>query len=321
MATTLITGGNAGLGLDTARRLADKKHNLVLAGRDRTGVEKAASELREQFGIQVTTVHLDLSSLASVRSAAKEVQRLIAEGHIEHLDALLCNAGAQFRGPISYSKDGYEETFAINYLGHFLLVNLLLNCLLEDGRIVFTASGTHDPATMDGKMVGKALEPDAVALANEGKQGRKPSSGGVRYATSKLCTVLLCYELNRRLAKRGSRIVSIAFDPGLIPETGLGRTAPAFASRLLRTKLMKWLLQKLGVTMGSLEFSGDALARIAVDPDFSGTAGQYLQSKNGSLITSRSSKASYNEQKATKLWNDSATLVKLKPEEISEVLG
>jgi NAD(P)-dependent dehydrogenase (short-subunit alcohol dehydrogenase family) len=320
MGTTLITGGNAGLGLEAAKRLAAKKQNLVLAGRDRSGLEKAASDLRERLGVQVSTVQLDLSSLASVRSAAKDVQRLIAEGQIQHLDALVCNAGAQFRGPISYSKDGYEETFAINYLGHFLLVNLLLDCLTEDGRVVFTASGTHDPETMDGKMVGKAIEPDAFALANEGKQGRKPSSGGVRYATSKLCTLMLCYELNRRLAKRASSLASIAYDPGLIPETGLSRTAPAFAARLLRTKLMKWLLQNLGVTMGSLTFSGDALARIAVDPDFAGATGQYLQSKNGSLITSRSSKASYDEEKAFRLWRDSATLVKLESNETAEVL-
>ena len=320
MGTTLITGGNAGLGLEAAKRLAAKKQDLVLAGRDQVTVEKAASELRERFGVQVTTVRLDLASLASVRSAAEEVRRLIAEGQIQPLNALLCNAGAQFQGPISYSKDGYEETFAINYLGHFLLVNLLLDCLTEDGRVVFTASGTHDPETMDGKMVGKAIEPDGFALANEGKQGRKPSSGGVRYSTSKLCTMLFCYEVNRRLAKRGSGRASIAYDPGLVPETGLSRTAPAFAAGLLRTKGMKWLLQKLGVTMGSLAFSGEALARIAIDPEFEGASGRYLQSKNGSLDTARSSKASYDEQKATRLWKDSATLVKLQPHETPEML-
>ena len=99
---------------------------------------------------------LDLSSLASVRAAATEIQRLIAEGQLERLDALLCNAGAQFRGPISYSKEGYEETFAINHLGHFLLVNLLLESLVGNARVVLTASGTHDPETMDGKLVESA---------------------------------------------------------------------------------------------------------------------------------------------------------------------
>ncbi len=320
MGTTFITGGNAGLGFEAAKCLAAKKQNLVLAGRNPSTVQKAASELHARFGVQVTTVQLDLSSLASVRSAAKDVHRLIAEGKIEHLDALLCNAGAQFRGPISYSKDGYEETFATNYLGHFLLVNLLLDCLTKHGRVVFTASGTHDPETMDGKMVGKAIEPNAFALANEGKQNKKASSAGVRYATSKLCTLLFCYELNRRLIKRGSNLASIAFDPGLIPETGLTRTAPAFAAWLLRTRGMKWLLQKLGVTIGSLAFSGNALARIAVDPEFTEISGQYLQSNLGRLTTSKSSKASYDEQKAVRLWEDAATLVKLQLTETAEIL-
>ena len=320
MGTTLITGGHAGLGLEAAACLAGRRENLVLAGRDLARVNKAASDLRTRFGVQVTPVQLDLASLDSVRSAASHVRRLIAEGQVPRLDALLCNAGAQFQGPISYSKEGYEETFATNHLGHFLLVNLLLVTLADDGRVVFTASGTHDPETMDGKMVGKAVEPDALALANDGKNGTKPISGGTRYATSKLCNILFAYELTRRLKRNGSHVESIAFDPGLIPETGLMRTAPAFAARLMQKSLVKWLLRKLGVTMGSLPFSGDALARIAVDPHFANATGHYLQSNNGSLVNARSSKTSYDESKAAKLWNDSEVLVHLQPGEISKMV-
>ena len=83
---------------------------------------------------------------------------------------------------------------------------------------------------------------------------------------------------------------------------------------------MKWLLRKLGVTMGSLSFSGDALARLAVDSEFAEASGQYLQSDNGSLVIARSSTASYDEQEAAKLWSDSETLVNLQPEERPEVL-
>ncbi len=60
---------------------------------------------------------------------------------------------------------------------------------------------------------------------------------------------------------------------------------------------MKWLFGRVGVMMGSLSFSGDALARLAVDPSFSGASGQYLQSNNGSLMTAQSSKASYDDKK------------------------
>jgi NAD(P)-dependent dehydrogenase (short-subunit alcohol dehydrogenase family) len=320
MGTTLITGGHAGLGFEAATRLAEKKQNLVLAGRNLATVEAAAAGIRSRFGVHVTAVTLDLSSLDSVRAATVDIQRLIAAGQLERLDAMLCNAGIQFQGPISYSKDGYEETFATNHLGHFLLVNLLANSLTGDARVVMTASGTHDPETMDGKLVGRAIEPDAYLLANEGKDGRKPSSGGVRYTTSKLCNILFAYELNRRFAKHGSRMISIAFDPGYIPETGLARTAPALAVGLLRSKFGKWLFRTLGITMGSLSFSGDALARLAIDKEFAAAGGQYFQSKEGSLLCERSSEVSYDEQKALNLWKDSEALVKLRPEEMSEVL-
>ncbi|MDR5822348.1 SDR family NAD(P)-dependent oxidoreductase [Caballeronia sp. LZ043] len=319
MGTTLITGGHTGLGFETAAKLAAKKQNLILAGRNSSAVEAAAERLRERFGVQVTTVRLDVSSLGSVRSAAAEIKRFIAAGTFNDLHALICNAGAQFRGPIEYSADGFELTFSTNYLGHFLLVNLLLDTLAQDGRIVFTASGTHDPDTIDGKMVGKAIAADAMALAHEGRQG-KASAGGVLYATSKLCLLLFAYELSRRLAKHRSNLTSIAFDPGFIPETGLARTSPAFAVSLLRTNGMKWLLRKLGVTMGSISFSGDASARIATDPQFARASGQYLQSKDSTLVPAQSSKASYDEQTAAKLWNDSMALVKLQSNEMPKVI-
>ena len=96
-----------------------------------------------------------------------------------------------------------------------------------NGRVVFTASGTHDPDTTDGKMVGAAVEPNATTLANDGKNGAKPLSAGKRYSTSKLCTVMYAYELARRLADRpGSSIASIAYDPGSVPETGFLRGMP-----------------------------------------------------------------------------------------------
>ena len=315
MATILITGGDAGLGWAASSRLAEQRFNLVLAGRDPEKVERAAKQLRERYSVAVTTLALDLASLRSVRAAAAKVRSIISQGTLEPLQAVLCNAGAQFRGPISYSADGFEETFAVNCLGTLLLAELLLDCVIDGGRIVFTASGTHDPETMDGKSVGAAVEPDADALAHQGKDGRKAISGGRRYATSKLCDILYSYELDRRLKALGQPVASIAFDPGFIPETGLARTAPAFAQRALRSGFVKWVLQRIGVTMGSLPFSGDALAAIATDARFANASGKFLQSKNGQVSEVRSSKASYDPGKAAKLWRDSERLVQLTAEE------
>ena len=319
MQTVFITGGHKGLGLASVQRIAAKGgYDLVLGGRNLSEVEAAVGELRRTTGVNARALLLDVSSLASVRTAVTGFKRMVADGTVAPLQVLMLNAGAQFLGDIAFSADGYEQTFATNCLGHFLLLNLLLNDIQGGGRVGCTASGTHDPATMDGKMVGAAVAPDAFALANQGKRG-KPISGGKRYTTSKLCTVLYAYELNRRLEAAGADIASIAFDPGLIVETSLMRTAPPMARRLMGTGPAKWLFKTMGVTMGSLSFSSGALADVATSPRYADASGKYIQSRNGRLVEARSSKASYDEASARKLWTDSEALVRLAPEERSSL--
>lgn len=311
MPSVLITGGHKGLGLEATRKIAEQGgHDIIMAGRNLVEVDAAAQRLRNRYGTTIRTVVLDVSSLQSVRSAAEAVRGLVSNVSVSPLQVLLLNAGAQFRGPIEYSADGNEMTFATNCLGHFLLLHLLEDLMQDGGRIVFTASGTHDPDTMDGKMVGKVVEPDAFRLANDGRAG-KPLSGGVRYSTSKLCTMLHAYELDRQLRARGSSLQSIAFDPGLIVETGLMRSAPSAAQRLMRTSGMKWILRRMGVTMGSIAFSGTALAKVAIDSAFAAASGKYIQSKNGQLIEAKSSVMSHDKERAHKLWVDCKKIVEL----------
>lgn len=316
MSVAVITGGHSGIGYSCARHLAlQYKWNLVLAGRSPDKMNQAAEELRREAGVNVATLALDTSSLASVRAAAAQCIAMLDNGKLASLDALLCNAGERFDGPVAYSEDGYEVTFASNCLGHFVLTCLLAERMVPAGRIVFTASGTHDPDTRDGKLVGAVVDPDAVVLANIGKDGLKPISAGKRYSTSKLCNVLNAYELHRRLRKSGSSIVAIAFDPGSTPDTGFLRTMPKPVQWLSTTTFMTWLSRRLGVTIGSLGFSGASLARLATDPAYARSSGKYLQSNDGKLIETRSSTLSYDESKAAKLWNQMAALARLQPEE------
>lgn len=316
MATILITGGHGGIGLECSRQLASVYHvNLVLAGRSLERMEPVAQELRTAYGVKVNTIQLDTSSLVSVRSAAAQCRTMLDNGEIDSLQAIVCNAGVRLSGPVSYSADGYEETFATNYLGHFLLVELLFDRVADHGRIVYTASGTHDPDTTDGKMVGIAAEPDAVALANTGKDGKKTLSTGKLYATSKLCMILHAYELDRRLRRSGSSVASIAYDPGSTSGTGFLREMPKPVQWISKTAFMNWFFKRAGITMGSVDFSGKALAKIAADPAYANGSGKYFQSNDGKLIERRSSKMSYDEQRALKLWNDTKKLVHLQPNE------
>ena len=136
MSTVFITGGHAGIGFECAKQLASRSRcDLVLAGRGVERMESAAQHLRVSFGVKVTTLKLDTSSLESVRKAAAEFRNLLDSGEVPSFDALLCNAGGRHNGPTTYSPDGYETTFATNCLGHFLLIELLLD------RIA--AGGTH----------------------------------------------------------------------------------------------------------------------------------------------------------------------------------
>lgn len=315
MSTILITGGHSGIGLECSKYIASHyRLNLVLAGRSLERMNPVAQELRTAYGVKVSTLKLDTSSLASVRSAAAQCHTMLNNNEIDSLQAIICNAGVRLGGPVSYSADGYEETFATNYLGHFLLVELLFDRIADQGRIVFTASGTHDPDTADGKMMGVA-EPDAIALANTGKDGKKPLSAGKLYTTSKLCMILNAYELDRRLRRTGSSIASIAYDPGATSGTGFLREMPKPMQWLSEGALMNWILKRIGVTMGSVDFSGKALAKIAADSAYAKGSGRYFQSNDDKLIERRSSKMSYDEKRALKLWNDSKMLVHLQPDE------
>tara|TARA_R110002020_G_scaffold226558_2_gene436942 strand:+ start:1105 stop:2073 length:969 start_codon:yes stop_codon:yes gene_type:complete len=321
MPTILITGGHSGIGIECSKLLASTyRYNLILAGRSPVKMVAFAKELRNSYQIKVKVLNMDTSSLASVRSGAAQCLTMLDNGEIDSLKGIICNAGVRLNGKISYSEEGYEKTFATNYLGHVLLVELLIDQVAKNGRIVFTASGTHDPDTTDGKMMGVAAEYDALELANIGKDGTKSPSNGKLYATSKLNMILYAYELDRRLKRAGVSILSIAYDPGATSGTGFLRNMPKPVQWLASTSFMHWVMKRNGVTMGDVVFSGESLAKVAADPAYATGSGRYFQSNDGKLIERRSSKLTYDEQRAKKLWEDTETLMHLQPNEASKKL-
>ncbi|WP_438871352.1 hypothetical protein [Paractinoplanes lichenicola] len=127
-----------------------------------------------------------------------------------------------------------------------------------------------------------ALEPDAVALATSAKL-----AAGVRYSTSKLCTVMYAYELHRRLRASGSTVSSIAYDPDAVPETGFLRSMPRPVQRLSTSAAMKWFSRRIGITTSDVAFSGASLAALAVAPEHAQASGQYFQAHDETLTAVR----------------------------------
>ncbi|HKD89511.1 MAG TPA: SDR family oxidoreductase, partial [Streptosporangiaceae bacterium] len=193
--TFLITGGNTGIGLATARALAKRGGRIHLACRsEQKGQAAAAAVAAEAGSDQVRFLQLDLADLASVRASA---QAFLALG--EPLHVLINNAGVAGRRALT--KDGFELTFGVNHLGHFAFTIALLDCLTSSkARIVNVASDAHYAA--------KGINFDQLRRPARGITGMK------EYAVSKLCNVLFTQELARRLA--GAGVTSYSLHPGVV---------------------------------------------------------------------------------------------------------
>ena len=121
--TVIVTGGNSGLGYQCAKNIAmkDKDYTLVLACRNPEKAARAIQDMKAETGNEnIHSVALDLASLESVR-AFKELYK---KENFPPLYSIVCNAGLN-RTPLEYTKDGFEMTFGVCHLGHFLLAKLL----------------------------------------------------------------------------------------------------------------------------------------------------------------------------------------------------
>lgn len=308
--TVIITGGNTGLGPECAREIArsDGDWHIVLAGRDERRNSQAAGRLATQTGSpNIEAMVLDLASLASVRSFVKQ----FAARNLPPLRAIVCNAGIQVTGALTYTGDGFETMFAVNHLGHFLLVNLLLEQLQAPAKIVFVSSGTHD-AEQPEKLFGAARYTSARELATPDTAAADPFRGIGRYATSKLLNILCAYELHRRMQAAGLSsserpIAVLAYDPGAVPETSLARGYHPVVQAVWRSRLLRRSLELGGAVFSDPRTSGRAMARLVLDPALMADSACYFRVWN----ENRSSRDSYNLAYARDLWETSVVLAEL----------
>jgi light-dependent protochlorophyllide reductase len=296
--TAIITGANTGLGYECARALLrrDPDWHVVLAVRDlKRGRDAAASLGQPQ---RCTVMQADLASLESVGRFGADYR----SAELPPTRAVVCNAGLQLVSETRHSADGIELTFAVNHLGHFALVQGLLDLLVAPARVVIVSSGTHDPANRTGMPPARYTSAEELAHPEPELGESAERSGRRRYTTSKLCNVLFAYELDRRLGKGHNGITVNVFDPGLMPGSGLARDysgVQRFAWRFV-LPLLRVMPQ-----VHSARVSGGHLAALVDDPAYEGQSGRYF----AGLQAINSSADSYDAEKAADLWLTSERLI------------
>jgi NAD(P)-dependent dehydrogenase (short-subunit alcohol dehydrogenase family) len=285
--TALITGGTGGLGFRTAQAiLADGNWDAVITGRG------AVADVAARLGGRARGHRLDLGSLAAVRRFARD---------LPPLDAVICNAGLLNVSGTTFTDDGIEETFAVNHLAHFLLVQEVLPSMPAPGRVVFVSSATHDPAQRTGFPPPGYISARRLAHPDDADTEYPMRAGQRRYTASKLCNILATYEFARRIPAEVSTFN--AFDPGQMPGTGLARDlrgVRAFAWK----RVMPALTLVPGINRHTPKQSATALARLVLDPQLTDATGRYF---NGTREV-RSSAESYDTRKAADLWETSSAL-------------
>jgi NAD(P)-dependent dehydrogenase (short-subunit alcohol dehydrogenase family) len=218
----LVTGSTDGLGRRVADELAERGARVLVHGRDPAKVDEAAREAGAEAGVVA-----DLAELEQVRRLAAEAGEL---------DTLVNNAGV-IEWERRESADGSELTFAVNYLSHFLLTELLLPRLREPARIVNVASSGQAPLDFDDLMLERSYE------------------GYTAYAKSKLAQVMFTISLAERLTDRD--VTVNALHPATLMDT-------------------KMVLENLGPPHSSVEEGVRAVVRLVADPELDGVTGRYF---------------------------------------------
>ena len=293
----VMTGATSGIGLAAAQRLiAEAGNQLVVGARSPT---KAPADIVAKTRV----LTLDLARLQSVRDFAAALQS------DPPIDALILNAGLQTQHQ-QVSADGFEMTFAVNHLAHYLLARLLAPRMANGGRIILTSSGTHDPDLKTS--MPPPLHADAEKLAHPQTDPQRDKNDGLAgrraYSTSKLCNVLTVRSLATHLADNRPDIMLAAFDPGFTPGTGLARDYPGPLNLIFR-HVMPLVMR--GERTSTPENSGRLLADLATEPGYAGARGAYFAVRGKQLVETPPSKLARDEAVAERLWTDSAAMVGL----------
>jgi NAD(P)-dependent dehydrogenase (short-subunit alcohol dehydrogenase family) len=203
--TVLITGPTGGLGRSATMAMANRpegeRPDLLLVGRPGQALHDVGDEARAA-GATAHEISCDLASLADVRAAGATVKDLLISAAVRPLRGLVANAGLSVVDTRSASADGYELTFAVNYLAHAQLIDGLLDSFTRPARIVLVGSSTYYANWVRRLMMVPAAEwTDPLEIAKPAGSDVSPTlkSAGVAYSNSKLAILYYAHELQRRV--------------------------------------------------------------------------------------------------------------------------
>ncbi|XP_028323539.1 polyprenol dehydrogenase [Gouania willdenowi] len=278
----IVTGGTRGMGFETARHLASIGMHVIIAGNEKEEGAVAVEKINEGGKGKAEFIYLDLTSLKSTRQFVHTFKSKALPLHV-----LVNNAGTMMV-PEKTTEDGFEFHFCLNYLGHFLLTNLLLDLLKRSGRqggcsrIINMSSATHY----------------AGVVHLDDLNRRKLYSSHGAYAQSKVALVLFTYYLQEQLTTGGFNVTVTAVDPGMV-DTALYDNLWALA-RALKKPVAKILFR-------SPAEGASISVYAAAASEMEGVGGCYLY--NGEK--KQSSDLSYDSDLQAVLWKKSCQLVGL----------
>jgi NAD(P)-dependent dehydrogenase (short-subunit alcohol dehydrogenase family) len=280
--TVIVTGGNTGMGFETARQLVLQGYDVVVASRSQekgqTAVEKINAEA-DKLGSagQASNAVINLTSLGSVRQFTETFKARHSRLHV-----LICNAGIM-NPPYSLTEDGFESQFQANYLGHFLLTNLLLDLLLssEDPRIINISSLSAE----------KGVVNTAEGFERVARCPIQEYTPITSYRESKLAQTLFTLELHERFSTQG--LFSASIHPGVVNTDLFYRNMPGWAKILIEP------VARLGYLTGGLRSpakGAETAVFLAQEP--AQPSGQYWFNKKLRPPTP----TMQNKELATRLW-------------------
>ena len=271
----IVTGANAGIGKATAAQLSDLGATVVLACRCKERGEAALGELSCADGRCFDLMPLDLADLDSVRAFAAAFAK-----KYDRLDALINNAGILGRHR-AQTKQGFEMSFGVNYLGAFLLTMLLLPLLEKSrqGRVVMMASVAHGWGDVHFDDLNYMRGYNRFAA----------------YGHSKLCCLLFTRALAEKLRTRGSRVTINAVHPGIVAtDIVVNRTNGRF----------RWVASLMKILFMDSDEGAKTSVFLASDPALCDVSGEYFYR----CKIEPSSEASKNLASANRLYDVSLKL-------------